>query len=211
MRLYHGTSEEHLDSILAKGIQPRETHGNSNWDHTVTSRPNLVYLTDTYPWYFGLQAGTGDNWPAVLEVDVQLESLVPDEDALAQALSTLPNQSTGLFELTRQVRPEMNGGLKLWSLENLGTVAHLGTIPSTTIYRYAVCRDRQFLSQVIEPTISFLNRQLCGPRYQQLLALSFGDVVEMNLVPQEFSEAFPELYPDRLLRFEDLDITVVDV
>ena len=54
LKLYHGTSSRFLDRILKHGIKPRGK-GTSQWDK-FPSRPDLVYLTTAYPFYFAIQA-----------------------------------------------------------------------------------------------------------------------------------------------------------
>lgn len=48
MKLYHGTSEKYLSSILKNGITPRATNKISNWEDA-PSNPHMIYLTDTHP------------------------------------------------------------------------------------------------------------------------------------------------------------------
>jgi len=85
MILYHGTSTEHLSIILANGLQPREVTGvKSNWDGDVESKPDLVYLTTSYPVYFAIAATKEGFHPVVLEVEVAMSDLFPDEDFVAK-------------------------------------------------------------------------------------------------------------------------------
>lgn len=99
-KLYHGTSEEHLESILGRGVLPGDLVGKSNWNEQ-PARSGIVYLTSTLAWMFALGAADhhaidGDleayhdysplYHPAILEVDVSTENLLPDEDFLGQRL-----------------------------------------------------------------------------------------------------------------------------
>lgn len=50
MRVFHGTSAQHLGDILQRGIQPRGK-AVGNWPD-LPSAPDHVYLTTAYPlWY----------------------------------------------------------------------------------------------------------------------------------------------------------------
>src|SRR5262245_39900909 len=78
---YHGTSEQHGNRILKKGIRPR---GNkpSEWKGQA-SHPEMAYLTDSYPHFFGTQ--TGGQITVAFEIDLaQLDPrrFFPDEDYL---------------------------------------------------------------------------------------------------------------------------------
>jgi hypothetical protein len=52
MKLYHGCSFENLRSIMTTGLHPR-LEKKSNWKKA-PSRPDMVYLTVAYPFYFAL-------------------------------------------------------------------------------------------------------------------------------------------------------------
>jgi hypothetical protein len=52
MKLYHGCSANDLLSIMTNGLCPRSDK-KSNWKKN-PSRPDMVYLTVAYPFYFAL-------------------------------------------------------------------------------------------------------------------------------------------------------------
>ncbi len=54
MKLYHGTTSLRLNSILANGLSPRGTNA-TNWAAR-PSRPDLVYLTSAFPFFYGQHA-----------------------------------------------------------------------------------------------------------------------------------------------------------
>lgn len=93
MLLYHGTSASHLESIKKHGIRPRGFDSKGNWEHTVLSGTDKVYLTDAYAGYFAWCASDGEPW-LIAEVDMdKLDQalLRPDEDAIAQIAHRDPN------------------------------------------------------------------------------------------------------------------------
>ena len=85
MKLYHGCSVEHLRSIVTEGLCPR-SEKKSNWKKA-PSRPDMVYLTDAYPFYFLL---THQGFAAVVEINTRglsRKQFFPDEDFIALVLS----------------------------------------------------------------------------------------------------------------------------
>jgi len=88
MKLYHGTTSLRLQSILADGIRPRSTTGGNYSKYP--SRPDLIYLTQSFPFYFGVNAIAPGNLDVekvlVLEVDgdkLNHDLFLPDEDFVA--------------------------------------------------------------------------------------------------------------------------------
>src|SRR5713226_8459285 len=84
MKLYHGTTERYLNSILKIGISPRRRR-KSNWN--VKSNPRAVYLTNVYALHFANAARASGEAALILEIDTDdLNStlLAPDEDYLEQ-------------------------------------------------------------------------------------------------------------------------------
>jgi hypothetical protein len=104
-KVYHGTSEKVARAALKSGILRRDVTGSEgNWDHTVPSGSDRVYLTQGYAPYFASQAaGDGEKW-GIIEVDLDTiltsgstrvgtrlspwyanKDVVPDEDWLEQS------------------------------------------------------------------------------------------------------------------------------
>jgi len=95
IKLYHGTTSVYLDSILEKGLLPREKTGNSNYEvqyvwgasDIFESYPDRVYLTNNpdRAKMLGEEAvNVNDGEVIVLEVLVSQENLLPDEDSKKQ-------------------------------------------------------------------------------------------------------------------------------
>ncbi|MEO1497666.1 MAG: hypothetical protein AAFV43_11000 [Planctomycetota bacterium] len=84
MFLYHGTSTQHLDRILAEGLQPRCVTGQaSNWEGDIESKPDFVYLSAAYAIYYAVEAADTPHDPVILQVDWDHLKLYPDEDFIA--------------------------------------------------------------------------------------------------------------------------------
>lgn len=87
MILFHGTTSKFRTAIMRKGLQPRGVTGKNvyagveRYGKMLESRPDRVYLTDTYPAQFArisvMQLG-GSMMVAACKVEP--EWLVPDED-----------------------------------------------------------------------------------------------------------------------------------
>lgn len=205
MRLYHGTSERWLERIMRQGLRPRgDTAG--NWD-AYPSRPDMVYLTSTYPLYFGAVSAVADERVLILEMeleDLDEMRLFPDEDVVAQSIqhglsrdSRLP-----LADIQRHVVENLEVYQEHWrhGLDAMGTVAHLGPIPPERIKAAALidltARPNSWLfSSMVDPQISVLNYKVKGAWYQELVAWVMGhrsDIPEsiagLNLLDPEFAE-----------------------
>lgn len=126
--IYHGTSDVHAQSILAKGLRPR---GNkpSEWQGQ-ESHPEMVYLTDSYPHVFGTQ--TGQQITAAFEIDAsQLDPrrFFPDEDFLVQKHLVEPSAEETAHDVAKSRIREFK---ERWrdSLRELGTCCYNGRIPT---------------------------------------------------------------------------------
>ena len=61
MKLYHGTTEAVARKALREGLRTRsETGSTGNWQHTVSSPTDRVYLTEAYAPYFAHAAQPDD-------------------------------------------------------------------------------------------------------------------------------------------------------
>ena len=109
MKLYHGTTIRHLDSILAHGLRPRND-ASGHWEQ-FPSRPDMVYLTSAYPFFFATHTGdedeNGNRRPEKLVVEIDSTRLdqrllYPDEDFVAQLIAQHTDKS--LAEIHDDVR-----------------------------------------------------------------------------------------------------------
>lgn len=190
MRLFHGTSESAARKILKEGLTPRAVRGcNGNWEHTVDSNPEAIYLTTTYPLYFAFTAtGDEERW-AILEIDLDAldeELLAPDEDFLEAATrgqeTGMPvDELEGMGPRTEWFRDRMDRFRHHWrdSTEYLGNVAYLGTIPPEAIKAVAFVEPtKAWFRLLVDPTITPINFLVCGAKYRALTGWVFGDEVE---------------------------------
>lgn len=183
MKLYHGTSSNHLNDITKNGILPRGDRP-SVWQ----AHPSLnkhVYLTDAYPIYFAMNAVEGDEDLLVVEVDVDhlLEAnFYPDEDFIAQAMMQQAKGKSNLTELTADARKHIEDYQHLWefSLANLGNCSYRGAISPEAITRLAtISQDRiDILQPAMDPTISLMNYKICGEKYHSMVRWLFEDMDE---------------------------------
>jgi hypothetical protein len=180
MLVYHGTTSRHLDAILREGLCPRSDGGPGNWED-YPSRPDMVYLTQTYAPYFALAAIEEGEQPVILEIDLASldeSALYPDEDFVVQALCRQLDES--IEELHDGVREclEDYQHHAMDSLQGLGNICHMGPIPASAITRY--CRvdlslQPDFFAVAGDPCISLLNFKFMAEKYRSVTAWLFGD------------------------------------
>lgn len=203
MIVYHGTSLERWGVIQRQGLTPRGQHGQSNWTHSIESNPDTIYLTDAYAMHFGLSAvnctGKKSDKVVIIEIDTDLlpGELVPDEDALEQIARQspegLPPRWT-MQERTRYYRGKVREFAELgldheWSMEQLGTMGHIGTIPPAAFTRIAVIdlkKESALAWTYMDCTVLTKNYQILGGYYRALSKLIFGDQWE----PYEMHEFY---------------------
>jgi hypothetical protein len=202
MLLYHGTAAKNVPDILAHGIRPRGKR-KGNWDHSVLSRRDAVYLSDAYPIYFAGIAAKDKDDLAVVEVDtthLAPFALVPDEDYLEQATRSgngpAPIDKPMAFR-TRWYRQRLGGFSQYWkdSVEGLGNAAYLGTVPTSAITRVATLDHDTYIKLILDgmdPMISLLNYRLMGTKYRNYVHWLFGDELE----PDPWDDAKPIGEPD---------------
>lgn len=186
--LYHGTSAAFIDAIMRDGIRPRLDTGGSNWEHTVESRADAVYLTSAYPFYFAEQACKNDEDLAIIELgNINRSFLIADEDVLAQVGTKEHRQwrELTLFERTRKYREVSHRYSGEATLDLMGTCAHLGMIPPHAITRIAIIPRKEvcgLIMAVFDPFITVNNYQLLGAQYDDSAQWLFGDipVCELN-------------------------------
>lgn len=179
MKLYHGTSEQHLEHILKNGLKPRSIR-KSNWD-IYPSRPDMVYLTNAYAPYFAISSAKEHYKPVVLEIEIaglNIDKFYPDEDFIAQALAQVGGQPIRKYH--KEVRKNLEGYQKYWqaSLEQLGNCCYQGDIPPENIVRYVVwniASQSYFSGMALDPIISIINYTIMQNKYKGLIEWLFGD------------------------------------
>jgi len=187
MKLYHGTGERFLNSILTDGLKPRAGR-RGNWQHTVNSNRDAVYLTDAYAPYFCFTAAKGEKEGGIIvEIDTDKLGhtkvfLVPDEDVLAQVAHRQDNPSgKSLIDLTKQERKALRHyiGSDKWqlSLQAMGTCAFLNRVPVEAITRIGIYDRDQLVKFAFDwdATISVLNYRFLGDKYKKQTLRLFDD------------------------------------
>jgi hypothetical protein len=186
--LYHGTSVASLPEIAAKGLLPRGGGTKNNWEHTIGSHEETVYLTDSYAMYFAFCAEKEGEGGAVLEIDTAMldpNLFVPDEDFLEQAsrgmhVAHTPgwlSKSEDMKRRTLWFRQHANWFPPEISLRGLGTVGYRGRIPYAAVKRTAIFEHDLMMeaSMVFDPTITVLNYKILGARYRAATRSIFGE------------------------------------
>lgn len=176
MKLYHGCSFKHLRSILTKGIHPR-LDKESNWSKA-PSRPDMVYLTVAYPFYFALN---GSDRAAVVEIDTKgldRKQFFPDEDFLSNALAQHSGEE--LEKVHAEVRIMLGTYQRYWrdSIRFLGNCCYQGVIPQQCITRYCVFDPvvrPELAAEMNEPLINLSNFAVMGQFYRHLVSWMFDD------------------------------------
>lgn len=176
MKLYHGTSSRHLAKILTEGLTPRNQNQISNWEHTVESGEDTVYLTDAYALHFANQACEDEQneMLAILEIDTDRlneDRFAADEDAVEQTnrgTDDLP-PNWDIKQRTAYYRALAHAYRWDQSLKALGTCGYQDTIPVEAIQRIALISMKKYARLVIsgyDPMISVLNYGLLGHQYR---------------------------------------------
>jgi len=193
-KLYHGTTLTHLPQIMAKGIVPRaKSKVKGNWEGTVNSNRNAVYLTTAYPWHFAA-AASKDQMGLVLEIkseELLPFKLAPDEDFLEQLTRNIgpseaaPNLAPidwGMVKRTKFYRKvaRFNPNLAPISLAKMGTAAYYGTIPWSAVSRYVIIDwsklPWQLKLQATDSQVSIINYQVLSEKHNQREGLKVENV-----------------------------------
>lgn len=181
MILYHGTSERHVERILKEGLRSRKfTKMQSNFTRH-PSHTEMVYLSNCYAPYFAAHASKDGRW-AVIEVDIDVENLLPDEDFLAQASrGTHRIQTLSLEERTAEFKEDLHAyaDQALESLKHLGTVAHDAFVRKSEIKRIALfdhSKNMYMAIMALDPSISLINHKILGNHYETLTRWFFEPV-----------------------------------
>lgn len=176
IKLCHGTGARLLETILSSGLRPRGER-QSAWGQC-PSHPDRVYLTNAYAFYFAQNVVDYEEDLLIVEVEVDVSKLVPDEDFLGQSSKGTDWEADypDLIERTLVMRDAVDKMprrqrqlLAISSIENLGNAAHIGRIFPAALRRIARVPHRQ-ISQIVmqefDPTISIANYRLMGERYR---------------------------------------------
>lgn len=219
MKLYHGTNEEFIPAILKHGLRPRSTKP-GNWEK-FPSRPDMVYLTSTYPFYFAANT-EGKGRFAVLEIDIDVlkeSKLYPDEDFILHCLwkKRVVLEDPAYIALHQKIRNGLNQYKNDWklSLDKLGNCCYKGTIKSFSricYLDYKVPRGL-VLSFCLDPSISLLNYAFTGQEYQQFVSWMFGDNPKLPDKMDAFPDADDPLTLERRKAFaqESADRTGIEI
>tara|TARA_Y100000310_G_scaffold253087_1_gene259880 strand:- start:1119 stop:1826 length:708 start_codon:yes stop_codon:yes gene_type:complete len=192
MKLYHGTSERVGRIALTEGLKPRsESSAESNWEGTVPSNPEVVYLTSSYPGHFAAHvSGLKERW-AIVEVDTDLLDewcLHPDEDSLEQGTRGVETGYPEVDEMplgamrarTMWFRDNIELFQPLWprSLELLGTVCYYGAIPPEAITRVSFYDPKSsggVTMAAMDSMVSLINHKILAERHGKLVSVLMGD------------------------------------
>lgn len=205
MKLYHGTSEWAALEAMEKGLRPRGGGAIDNWEHTVSSNPNAVYLTDTYACHFAMHAMSnhprlpnenGGILKRIAVIEIETNNLVqgklrPDEDALEQVGRGLDTVPGDMKERTMHYR-EKAKKLNTWliSLKALGTCGYYGPIHPRHFTRVALFepkKNRDMQLMMMDGSVSTMGFRICGHFHKNYMRWLFGEKVE----PQDISFEVP--------------------
>jgi hypothetical protein len=181
MILYHGTTDKNLLDILSKGITPRGSK-ESVWGEC-PSRPDCVYLTNAYGFFYAGNVIGEDGKMVILEVNVDKENLLPDEDFLEQCMrhDLGDDPDYNILATTWDIRDNLPKYKAYWadSLAGLGNAAHQGTIFPSQIKRYAIVDDMAF-TFAFDPAICLANYSIMGAYYRNGMRWLFDPDCEME-------------------------------
>jgi hypothetical protein len=187
MKLYHGCSAKDMPSIMTHGLCPRRDK-QSNWKKN-PSRPDMVYLTVAYPFYFAL---CHEGLAGVVEIEasgLDRKRFLPDEDFLTNALAMQDGEELDPY---RQediwVMLHTYGDYWKESVRLQGNCCYRGTISPDFITRYCIFDPKARPALAVEisgdPCINLTNYSTKGKSYRQLVAWMFGDRKELPMVAE---------------------------
>lgn len=200
MKLYHGTKESLASDILNRGLIPRK-EGDGNWEHTILSNPNQVYLTTAYAGYFAAVAADGDEKWCIVEVETGRlchTRLVPDEDWMEQATrheniriaqAIEYPEAADMINGTMEERTKFfRDNIREWaggwpsSILGLGNCAYQGEIPTSAITRVTTFdpKENKFVANDMDPTISMMNYKFMGDKYRAATKWLIGRKITMK-------------------------------
>ena len=200
MKLYHGTSARYLDNILSHSLRPRND-APGRWAQ-YPSRPDMVYLTSAYPFFFGCHDHENLLSPAlVIEIDsarLDQHLLYPDEDFVVQAAAKQSNKPISeihdairaeLVEISETCKDTAGKPAPTWeaSLAALTTCCYRGVIPRHAMTRYCLLDHQQRL--LLGAMAYNEGPGMDGPheQYRQLTQWMFGNRRKLpTFIPTNF-------------------------
>ncbi|MCH6206289.1 hypothetical protein L3V16_20920 [Brucella ciceri] len=208
MRICHGTSSVHLESILVEGLKPRGSKA-SNWQ--AASHADLVYLSQAYALHYAGNAVDKKGGNIVLvEIDTDLlpetRSMLADEDAILSALSmgiierpdfANYDPDLPLHDIAELITADLEkfaevGADAEWSLSVIGNCTHHGTVPPEAITRIvSYSAEANWWMGFHDPVIGIPNFRYLGGEFikTQLCLLGRRDEAEAieTMFPMFFS------------------------
>jgi hypothetical protein len=210
MKIYHGTTETVARLALEQGISPRSRTGHEgNWEHTVDSHPEMVYLTSIYAPFFAMMAADPDEFWGIVEVETDSldeDRLFPDEDYLAHKVrgntaflhearcydEDFPDDIKERSAWFRE-RLVRHGGLGYgWedSITEMGNCAYHGVIPASAVTRIALFDPRSnpcANMAASDPSISITNYMLCGDSHREITKWFMKDPYDLHQIRQDMN------------------------
>ncbi len=217
MKLYHGTSEAVARLAITEGLKTRENSGSKgNWEHSIDSAPDRVYMSVAYAGYFAYCATeSGEPW-GIVEIDTDLlceDLLLPDEDFLEQASQNEDVPEDSIFDGLREAHAltTVNDRMKartafyrdnafmfghLWSdsIKFLGNCCYWGNVPSEAISRVTVFdpKSNHDIYMSVDPTITLMNYRFCAQKYKAITRWLAGytdvDAQDLTMLFGEYAE-----------------------
>jgi hypothetical protein len=203
LRLYHGTTDRHLQSILEHGLRPRGEL-ESNWE--AASNHEAVYLTKCYALHFAANSRTSvDEKLVIIEIDTDLlpdpSLLLADEDAVTFAwqdgkLPEFDKEKQLLYRPLEEQAAYFARHLKAyaglgcnadWSLSVLGNCTYHGTIPPEAITRIVSYEGQTgWWFAFHDPLITAANFRFCGTEYEATQLVLAERLDEAKKIKQTF-------------------------
>jgi hypothetical protein len=197
--LYHGTRSSLLASIATHGLVGRAVSGRDNWEHTVPSRADAVYLTRAYALHYA-QTCQAPGWPALLEIDVtalDTRRFGADEDGVAETTYSqgVSGSAATPEEATAHWRERIHEICPSRSLRSIGNCTYFDTITPSAIRRVLLLSPVQAMRltmQACDPVVCVANFALFGAEYERFTRWLFDaqgpwEETRMPVQPPGFS------------------------
>lgn len=165
----------------------------------------MVYLTDAFAPYFAGAAMKGNDKGLIIEVDTDRldpDMFYPDEDLIGQALAR--SEKWPLEKAQRYAIRHLERWQDKWELgmKHMGTLGHLGPIPSSAFTRYVLLdmKVRPQLGMLMDPSgVSPLIYQHMGDQYRRTQQWLFdgGELPQLDLYRQMRDAKMP--HADRIV------------